>query len=365
MSLGQFALLYTALAVGMPAGLASLVLQAQVVVTALLSGLLLHERPTRPQVIGILVGVVGLGVVAVGRSAATPALGLVLVVAAATSWAVGNVAARRAATHATTTRPEPRRNPPIARGGWFPRRAVDDGVVCPRGPPAPVRAGASRSTGRCRRVRPHPPDRARPAVHGIHRVARLAARLRHLEHAAGTPPDLGRRAVRHARPRRRAHRRVARPGRAPQRVGDGGRRAAAARGRGHDGGGAASSSAAGLRWRGTRRDRRRSGLPGCWAAGSAWSALAVFGWSELAVSARPSRLRLVHRRPRTRQTRHLLDDLRDPLPHGRHLLLQLRHGGDDLGDRTSQGPGSVGTDACTLRDLRSRASRWASRTSAP
>jgi O-acetylserine/cysteine efflux transporter len=120
MSLGQFALLYTALAVGMPAGLASLVLQAQVVVTALLSALLLHERPTRPQVVGILVGVVGLGVVAVGRSVATPALGLVLVVAAATSWAVGNVAARRAATHATTraaTRAAKAADPP--GGGGF------------------------------------------------------------------------------------------------------------------------------------------------------------------------------------------------------------------------------------------------------
>ena len=96
MSLGQFALLYTALAVGMPAGLASLVLQAQVGLTVVIAALALRERPSRPQVVGVVVGAVGLGVVAVGRAATTPALGLVLVVAAATSWAVGNVAARRA-----------------------------------------------------------------------------------------------------------------------------------------------------------------------------------------------------------------------------------------------------------------------------
>jgi O-acetylserine/cysteine efflux transporter len=96
MSLGQFALLYTALAVGMPAGLASLVLQAQVGLTVVIAALVLRERPSRPQVVGVLVGAVGLGVVAVGRAVTTPALGLVLVVAAATSWAVGNVAARRA-----------------------------------------------------------------------------------------------------------------------------------------------------------------------------------------------------------------------------------------------------------------------------
>ena len=100
MSLGQFALLYTALSVGMPAGLASLVLQAQVVLTVLIAALTLHERPSRAQVAGIAVGAVGLAVVAAGRAATTPLVGLVLVVAAATSWAVGNVAARRAAGRA-------------------------------------------------------------------------------------------------------------------------------------------------------------------------------------------------------------------------------------------------------------------------
>jgi O-acetylserine/cysteine efflux transporter len=100
MSLGQFALLYTALSVGMPAGLASLVLQAQVVLTVLLAAVTLRERPSRTQVVGVVVGAAGLAIVAVGRSAATPALGLVLVVAAATSWALGNVAARRASGRA-------------------------------------------------------------------------------------------------------------------------------------------------------------------------------------------------------------------------------------------------------------------------
>jgi O-acetylserine/cysteine efflux transporter len=105
MSLGQFALLYTALAVGMPAGLASLVLQAQVGLTVVIAALALHERPSRPQVVGVLVGAVGLGVVAVGRAVTTPALGLVLVVAAATSWAVGNVVARRASGRPPATAP--------------------------------------------------------------------------------------------------------------------------------------------------------------------------------------------------------------------------------------------------------------------
>lgn len=102
MSLGQFSLLYTALAFGMPAGLASLVLQAQVVLTVVAAAVALRERPSPRQLIGVIIGALGLGIVALGRSEATPALGLLLVVAAATSWAIGNVAARRAASHATS-----------------------------------------------------------------------------------------------------------------------------------------------------------------------------------------------------------------------------------------------------------------------
>jgi len=94
---GQFGLLYTALAAGMPAGLASLVLQAQVLFTVALAALRLHERPTARQVVGTVIGAFGLAIVASGRSAETPLLGLLLTLAAAMSWAIGNVASRRAA----------------------------------------------------------------------------------------------------------------------------------------------------------------------------------------------------------------------------------------------------------------------------
>ncbi|MFI7587478.1 EamA family transporter [Spongisporangium articulatum] len=96
LSIGQFGLLYSALKVGMPAGLASLVLQAQVLLTVLLAALRLHERPTTRQLVGVGLGIVGLAVVAGGRSAATPWLGLLLTLAAALSWATGNIAARQA-----------------------------------------------------------------------------------------------------------------------------------------------------------------------------------------------------------------------------------------------------------------------------
>ena len=94
MSLGQFGLLYTALAAGMPPGLASLVLQLQAVVTVVVAALVLAERPALLQWAGVGLGVVGLGVVALGRGGAVPLLALVLAVGAAVSWATGNVLVR-------------------------------------------------------------------------------------------------------------------------------------------------------------------------------------------------------------------------------------------------------------------------------
>jgi O-acetylserine/cysteine efflux transporter len=96
MSLGQFSLLYLGLHLGMPAGLASLVLQAQVVFTMVLAAVLLGERATRRQVAGAAVGMAGLATVAVGHGARAPVLPVLVTIAAALSWAIGNVLSRRA-----------------------------------------------------------------------------------------------------------------------------------------------------------------------------------------------------------------------------------------------------------------------------
>jgi O-acetylserine/cysteine efflux transporter len=96
MSLGQFGLLYLALSLGMPAGLASLVLQAQVVLTILFAAGALGERATSRQLVGAFIGTVGLAVVAVGFGAGASVVPLLVTVGAAASWAVGNVVARAA-----------------------------------------------------------------------------------------------------------------------------------------------------------------------------------------------------------------------------------------------------------------------------
>lgn len=96
MSLGQFGLLYTSMALGLQPGLAALVLQAQAVFTILIAALALRERPSTAQVFGVALGVVGLSIVAAGRGGNAPALAVALALAAAMSWAIGNVISRRA-----------------------------------------------------------------------------------------------------------------------------------------------------------------------------------------------------------------------------------------------------------------------------
>ena len=94
MSMGQFGFLYASLHAGMPPGLAALVLQAQVIFTVVIAAGALRELPTVAQVAGIVVGSVGLVVVALGRGGATSTLALLLCLAGALSWGIGNVLSR-------------------------------------------------------------------------------------------------------------------------------------------------------------------------------------------------------------------------------------------------------------------------------
>jgi O-acetylserine/cysteine efflux transporter len=96
MSLGQFSLLYLALDLGLPAGLASLLLQAQVILTIIIATVALRERPSRRQIVGALVGTAGLLTVVIARGATAPMVPVLVVLGAALSWAIGNVVSRQA-----------------------------------------------------------------------------------------------------------------------------------------------------------------------------------------------------------------------------------------------------------------------------
>ena len=108
-SFGQFAFLFWAMKVGMPAGLASVVHQAQVFFTLIFSVLILQQRTQVAQWLGLAIAVLGLSLIAYGKSAGLATsmqmttIGLVLNLLGAASWAVGNVvvsAMRRAGIQA-------------------------------------------------------------------------------------------------------------------------------------------------------------------------------------------------------------------------------------------------------------------------
>jgi O-acetylserine/cysteine efflux transporter len=95
---GQFGLLFVAMNIGLPAGLASVIAPLQPVFTIPLAVIALGERPSLRQVAGVSLAVAGLGVIAAGRADAVPLLAVALGVASAASWGCGNVVTRAAGT---------------------------------------------------------------------------------------------------------------------------------------------------------------------------------------------------------------------------------------------------------------------------
>ncbi len=98
--LGQFGLLFMGLRLGMPAGMASLVIQTQAFFTLLIGMAVLGERSRASQWLGLLVALGGLILIASahGRGPGEMSLiGFVLTVGAAFMWASANVLGRLAA----------------------------------------------------------------------------------------------------------------------------------------------------------------------------------------------------------------------------------------------------------------------------
>lgn len=94
-SLGQFAFLFEAMANGMPAGLASLVLQAQAFFTLIFAALFIGERLRAASVLGLLVAAGGLTMIGLESDQATPLFAVLLTLCAASMWAMGNIITRR------------------------------------------------------------------------------------------------------------------------------------------------------------------------------------------------------------------------------------------------------------------------------
>ncbi|MGB4073250.1 EamA family transporter [Pseudomonas sp.] len=94
-SLGQFAFLFSAMSVGMPAGLASLVLQSQAMFTLLFAVLLLGERFRLGNLFGLLVAAGGLLLIGSQGNGLMTQAGFLLTLCAAAMWALGNIVTRK------------------------------------------------------------------------------------------------------------------------------------------------------------------------------------------------------------------------------------------------------------------------------
>jgi len=93
---GQFGLLFVAMDQGMPAGLASLVVQLQAVFTIALAVVFLGERPRPAQLAGAAVAFGGIAIIAAGRAEGVPLVAVALSIASAASWGAGNICTRQA-----------------------------------------------------------------------------------------------------------------------------------------------------------------------------------------------------------------------------------------------------------------------------
>jgi O-acetylserine/cysteine efflux transporter len=93
---GQFGLLFLAIGLGMPIGLASLVIQLQAFITIALAWILLGERPTAVQMIGAGVALLGIAAIGATRTGGASFGPFAMVVGAAFCWGIGNMIGKRA-----------------------------------------------------------------------------------------------------------------------------------------------------------------------------------------------------------------------------------------------------------------------------
>lgn len=87
----QFTLLFSGMHLGLPPGLASLVIQLQAFFTIGLAVLILGERPVVTQLIGALVAFCGMALVAAHLEAKATVIGFLMVVSGGFCWAIANI----------------------------------------------------------------------------------------------------------------------------------------------------------------------------------------------------------------------------------------------------------------------------------
>lgn len=96
---GQFSCLFYAIHIGMPAGVASVVLQAQAFFTIIFTAILFKETVKLSQIIGLVVAVVGLvfisGAIGMANSTSIPLGAFLLTLLGAAFWGLSNIVVRK------------------------------------------------------------------------------------------------------------------------------------------------------------------------------------------------------------------------------------------------------------------------------
>lgn len=92
---GLFGSMFIAIKLGMPAGLAAIVVQSQVFFTIGLAWMLDGERPRPEQIAGAAIALLGMGLIGWQRAGAAPLLPFFLVLVAACFWALSNMIGKR------------------------------------------------------------------------------------------------------------------------------------------------------------------------------------------------------------------------------------------------------------------------------
>jgi O-acetylserine/cysteine efflux transporter len=103
----QYAFVFTAMHLGASPGLTALLLQLQIFITVLLAYVILGEAVSRIQIVGMLVGVLGLGVIVLNLGGDMPLVGFVCILIAAIGWSFGNIASKQASTQAALKATQP------------------------------------------------------------------------------------------------------------------------------------------------------------------------------------------------------------------------------------------------------------------
>ena len=98
----QYAFVFTAMHLGASAGLTALLLQVQIFITVLLAYVILGEVVKRMQIIGMVVGVLGLGVIALNLGGDMPLIGFICILIAAIGWSFGNIASKQVSKQVST-----------------------------------------------------------------------------------------------------------------------------------------------------------------------------------------------------------------------------------------------------------------------